>query len=315
LDGIAIAVAMRDILRVVSIDVKQKRMHTIQKREMQDKHVAITGPTAGIGRCAALALAGQGAELSLLCRNPDKANALAAEITAAGGAKPAIIIVDMASLRSVRAAAEALVASGRPLDVLLNNAGIINTSRRESSDGFEEMLAVNHLAPFLLTGMALPALQRSDCARIVNVASHAHAFVKGMGFEDMQARQSFRTFREYGRSKLANILFTRYLAQRLQGQAITVNCLHPGAVATSLGKNNGPLGGALTVLLKPFFRSPRKGAETSVYLSSSAEVSTVSGAYFVDCKEKAPRPWARDDDAAEQLWRYSEECTGISYML
>jgi NAD(P)-dependent dehydrogenase (short-subunit alcohol dehydrogenase family) len=280
---------------------------------MQGKYIAITGPTAGIGKCAALEFARRGATLTLFCRNPDKAQALQQDIIAAGGEPPAVILVDMASLDSVRQAAAEFMKTGKPLDVLLNNAGVINTNRRETVDGFEESLAVNHFAPFLLTGLLLPALQQAPAARIVNVASHAHTFVKDMGFEDMQAEKNYKTFREYGRSKLANILFTRSLAKRLENEDITVNCLHPGAVATSLGTNNGVVGKILTTALKPFFRTPDKGAETSIYLCCSDAASSVSGAYFANCKQASPKPWARDDEAAEQLWQYTQECVGFSY--
>jgi NAD(P)-dependent dehydrogenase (short-subunit alcohol dehydrogenase family) len=280
---------------------------------MQGRHVAITGPTAGIGRSTALELARRGASLTLLCRNPEKALGQQQDIIAAGGEPPVVIVMDMASLESVRRAASELVATERPLDVLVNNAGVINTRRRESADGFEETLAVNHFAPFLLTGLLLPALRRQPGARIVNVASNAHAFVRDMGWEDMQAARSYRTFREYGRSKLANILFTRSLARRLEGEKITVNCLHPGAVATSLGNNNGWLGKALPALLKPFFRSPEKGAETSIHLACSDEISGISGAYFVDCRTRRPKPWAEDDAAAERLWDYTEERVDFRY--
>ncbi|MBK6738643.1 MAG: SDR family oxidoreductase [Haliea sp.] len=281
---------------------------------MKGKHIAITGPTAGIGRTASLELARRGAQLTLLCRNPQKAAELQQEIIAAGGLAPAIVIMDMANLASVRAAGEALVAAGKPLDVLLNNAGVINVSRQETVDGFEETLAINHFAPFLLTGLLLPLLQQTPRARIVNVASDAHAFVKGMGFDDMQATRSYKTFREYGRSKLANILFTRRLAGLLQGQDITVNCLHPGAVATSLGtQNESIIARIVPYLLKPFFRSPLQGAQTSIYLCSSDEVATITGEYFVDSKVRKTKPWARDDAAAEQLWRYTEECLGYAF--
>jgi retinol dehydrogenase-12 len=281
---------------------------------MRGKHVAITGPTAGIGRTTSLELARRGAQLTLLCRSPQKAAALQQEIVAAGGLKPAIITMDMADLGSVRRAAEALLANGRSLDVLLNNAGVINTSRKQTVDGFEETLAVNHFAPFLLTGMLLPMLQATPGARIVNVASDAHAFVKGMGFEDMQATESYKTFREYGRSKLANILFTMSLAQRLRGQDVTVNCLHPGAVATSLGtQNSGFISKLLPLLLKPFFRSPEQGAQTSIYLCTSADVAGLSGEYFVNCKRAKPKPWARNAADAARLWAYTEKCVNFSY--
>tara|TARA_R110002110_G_scaffold409480_1_gene631836 strand:+ start:1065 stop:1922 length:858 start_codon:yes stop_codon:yes gene_type:complete len=281
---------------------------------LQSKHVLITGPTAGIGHTTALALAAQGANLTLLCRSPEKGAALAEEITAAGGAAPTVVEMDMASLASVRQAAEQCLAPGRPIDVLLNNAGVVNTSRKTTVDGFEETLAVNHFAPFLLTGLLLPAIQEVPGARIVNVASAAHAFVRDMGFADLHAEQGYKTFREYGRSKLANILFTRSLAQRLAEYPVTVNSLHPGAVSTSLGtQNGGVMSKILPLILKPFFRSPEKGAETSIYLCSSDEVAGVSGEYFVDCKPVRPKPWARDDEAAARLWRVTEESVGFQY--
>ena len=283
---------------------------------MLGKHVAITGPTAGIGRHTALELAARGAQLTLFCRNEQKADALQQDIVAVSGTSPRVIIMDMADLSSVRRAAGEFMALDSPLDVLLNNAGVINTTRRETVDGFEETLAVNHFAPFLLTGMLLPALQRAPSARIVNVASDAHRFVRDMGFEDMQAEKGYRTFREYGRSKLANILFTRSLARRLEAYDITVNCLHPGAVATSLGKNNtGRMSKLLPALLKPFFRSPEQGAEASIYLCCSEDVSDISGEYFSDCKVSKAKACARDDEAAEELWRYTEEHTGFRYPL
>ena len=166
------------------------------------KHIVITGPTAGIGRAAALSLAGQGAQLTLLCRNLDKGADLSKAIVSAGGLKPHLVQMDMASLDGVRRAATAVLDLGLPIDVLLNNAGLINSHRRETQDGFEETLAVNHFAPFLLTGLLLPAiLKAAPGARIVNVASGAHSFVKGMGFDDIQLERRYKTFEAYGRSK------------------------------------------------------------------------------------------------------------------
>lgn len=285
---------------------------------MKGKLVAITGPTAGIGRSTALELSRQGARLILLCRNAQKGNDLRDDIVAAGGVTPSVILLDMASLESVRKAATELLGLLAqlevPLDVLVNNAGIVNTTRRETVDGFEETLAVNHFAPFLLTGLLLPALEQAETARIVNVASAAHAFVRGMGFEDMQAQQNYKTFREYGRSKLANILFTRTLARRTQGHGITVNCLHPGAVASSLAtQNEGMTAKILPLLLKPFFLSPDRGAKTSIYLCTSDTVKGISGEYFAKCKAIPAKPWGRDDGAAERLWSLSEECVGFDY--
>jgi NAD(P)-dependent dehydrogenase (short-subunit alcohol dehydrogenase family) len=298
-----------------SISARVRRLdQAIAGETMQDKHIVITGPTAGIGRAASLDLAARGARLTLLCRNPEKGAALSAEIVAAGGLEPQLVQMEMADLSSVRRAAQELLDADRPVHVLLNNAGVVNTARRLSADGYEETLAVNHFAPFLLTGLLLPLLQRAEGARIVNVSSGAHAFVRGMGFDDMQAEKGFSTFTEYGRSKLANILFTRSLARRLGGQDITVNCLHPGAVATSLGtQNDGLISRLLPKLLKPFFRTPEKGASTSIYLCTSADVADVTGEYFVNSRRAKPKPWARDHEAAERLWAYTEACTGFHY--
>ncbi len=281
--------------------------------DLNGKHVVITGATAGIGHSSAVTLAGLGADLTLLSRNPAKAETLAKEIVDAGGTYPTLISMDMAVLDSVREAATQCLALNKPIDVLLNNAGVVNTSRVETVDGYEETMAVNHFAPFLLTGMLLPALKEAPAARIVNVASDAHSFVKNMGFDDFHAQKNYKTFREYGRSKLANILFTRTLAERLP-KTITVNCLHPGAVATSLGsQNEGVLSRILPALLKPFFRSPDRGAETSIYLCQSDDVNTVSGAYFSNRKKTKPKPWAEDDQAAEKLWELTEQSVNFTY--
>ena len=262
----------------------------------------------------ALRLAEAGASLTLLCRNPEKGANLQQDISALGCESPRVVVMDMASLPSVRQAAQEVLALGRPVDVLLNNAGVVNTRRRVTGDGFEETLAVNHLAPFLLTALLLPALREAPAARIVNVASAAHHFVRDMGFDDMQAEQRYRTFKVYGRSKLANILFTRELAQRLAGTGITVNALHPGAVATAIGTQDDGLAGKLIpMLLKPFFRTPEKGAETSLYLCTSKDVADTTGAYFYNCKAIEPKPWAKDAEAARRLWDYSEQAVGVRY--
>lgn len=283
---------------------------------LRGKHIVITGPTAGIGRESALSLAAEGADLTLLCRSPEKGYALADEIVARGGCTPRVVPLDMASLASVRQAAAECLALDRPVDILLNNAGAIYTRRQLTVDGFEETLAVNHFAPFLLTGLLLPAILRAPQARIVNVASGAHAFVRGMHFDDLHAERGYRMFREYGRSKLANILFTRELARRLAGSDITVNCLHPGAVSTSLGSQNGGIASrVMPLLLKPFFKSPEQGAETSLYLCTSDAVADTTGEYFVNCMPKRPKPWARDDEAAKRLWQFSEESVGFQYPL
>lgn len=278
------------------------------------KHVAITGCTSGIGRAATLALARQGASLTLFYRNKDKGDHLQREVVEAGGTAPTMVAMDMTDLSSVRAAAQTVADSERPIDVLLNNAGVVNVSRRETVDGFEETLAVNHFAPFLLTGLLLPQLQQASAARVVNVASDAYKFIRNMRFDDMQAERSYRVFREYGRSKLANVLFTRNLAQRLRGTSVTANSLHPGAVATALGKQNDGIAGKIVpLLLQPFFLSPEQGAATSLYLCCSDDVANTSGQYFARSKPVALKGLATDATVADRLWAYTEESVDFTY--
>lgn len=280
---------------------------------MRGKVCLITGATSGIGKVSSVALADQGASLALVARNKEKAEQLKQFIkTETGNEDVNLIIGDLAAQADIRRIAQTFIDSGKPLHVLLNNAGVINTKRVITVDGYEEMFAVNHLAYFLLTHLLLDRLKGNFPARIVNVASGAHAFYKsGINFEDINFEQEFSTMKVYGHSKLANILFTRQLAKKLEGSNVTVNCCHPGTVATGLGSNNGVLGKLVMLLLKPFFRSPERGAATSIYLATSPEVQG-SGGYYVDCKPARVKPWAEDDGAAEWLWEISLEMTGLT---
>ncbi len=278
------------------------------------KHVLVTGATAGIGEASALALAEQGAEVSILARNPDKGAAVLEQLQSrAPGQEHQLIIADFANLASVREAAAVLLEAGRPVDVLLNNAGIVNTKRRLSADGYEETFAVNHLAPFLLTGLLLPLVPKQS-GRIVTVSSGAHAFVKAMNFDDIHYENGYSTFTVYGQSKLANILFTLELAKRTAADSICCNSLHPGGVRTGLGTQNETwMSKWLPQLLAPFFKTPLQGAATSIYLASDEQGGQVTGEYFVNCKLKRPKPWALDAEAASKLWRVSEDMTDFNY--
>jgi NAD(P)-dependent dehydrogenase (short-subunit alcohol dehydrogenase family) len=221
-------------------------------------------------------------------------------------------LADLASVR--RGAAEILESTPR-LDVLVNNAGLVLSERSETVDGYEATFATNHLGPFLLTNLLLERITASGPARVVNVASTAHnAARKGMPFDDLQTTTHYRGMRVYGESKLANMLFTIELARRLQDSGVTANSLHPGTVRSGYG-GGGDARGFLAFGIKiasPFFLSSAKGARTSVYLASSPEVEGVSGQYFVKCKPRKPRRWAEDPDAAQRLWRVSEELVGLA---
>ena len=272
---------------------------------MEGRVCLITGATSGIGRATTLALASRGAELVLLCRDRAKGEETAAAARAAGAAKVDLLIADLSRQSEVRRAAAEFLASGRPLHVLINNAGVVNLQRTLTADGLEATFAVNHLAYFLLTTLLLDRLRASAPARIINVASDAHK-LSPLNFDDLQNGRSYSVMRVYGQSKLANILFTAELARRLEGSGVTANSLHPGAVSTGLGTNNGAWARGLIALLRPFFRSPDRGAETSVYLATSPAVADVSGVYFANSREKRPSAAAQDMDAARRLWAASE---------
>jgi NAD(P)-dependent dehydrogenase (short-subunit alcohol dehydrogenase family) len=266
----------------------------------------ITGPTSGIGRATALELARRGMSLVLLCRDAAKAKELSAEIARGGGAEPMVVLADLASQADIRRAAAEFLGTGRPLHLLINNAGVVNLKRTLTADGLETTFAVNHLAYFLLTSLLLDRLRESAPARIVNVASEAHKFAP-LDFDDLQNERRYRALRVYGQSKLANLLFTAELARRLADSGVTVNAVHPGAVATGLGKNNGVWARAVVGVLALFFRAPDDGAATSTYVATAPELEGVSGRYFANRREKRPSPAACDADAARRLWQVSEQ--------
>lgn len=275
------------------------------------KMCAITGPTSGIGEATALELARQGFGLLLICRDCAKGDELASRCRQQGANVVTVQQCDLSSLDSVRTAAAQILEDFDHIDVLINNAGLVNKQRSLSVDGHEMMFATNHLGPFLLTNLLLPLLEAAEQGRIVNVASGAHSFVKGINFDDMDFERGFSIFKVYGHSKLCNILFTRSLAERLEGSPVTVNSLHPGAVSTSLGAQNGRYVKLIYTVLGVFFRTPEKGARSSIYLATRPEGGTSNGKYFYDCRAIEPKSWARDDAAAERLWELSAHLTGL----
>jgi NAD(P)-dependent dehydrogenase (short-subunit alcohol dehydrogenase family) len=280
--------------------------------EMRGRTCVVTGATSGIGRAAARELARRGARVVVVARSREKGEAALEELRAVGEAEPELLLADLSSQAQIRRVAAEILERCPRIDVLLNNAGVVNLSRTETEDGLETVFAVNHLAYFLLTLLLLERLKETPGARVVNVASEAHRFGR-LDWDDLMSERSFRTMRTYGRSKLANILFTRELARRLEGSGVTVNCLHPGGVATGLGSNNAPwIQWLLMTLGRPFLRSPEKGAETAVHLAVSPEVEGVSGRYFADRRERRPSRDARDDAAARRLWELSERLTGLA---
>jgi NAD(P)-dependent dehydrogenase (short-subunit alcohol dehydrogenase family) len=279
---------------------------------MRGRVCIVTGASSGIGRATARELARRGATLRLVCRDAGRGEDARREIAAAGGGSDvALFLADLAVQADVRRVARELLDRCPAIHVLVNNAGVVNLRHTETADGVETVFAVNHLAYFLLTRLLLDRLRASAPARIVVVASEAHRW-GAIDFDDLGHRRRYRAMRVYGASKLANLLFTRALARRLEGTGVTVNAVHPGAVATRLGQNNGALATLLTRLLAPFFRTPERGAETPVFVATAPALAGVSGRYFANGREIRPSRAAEDDGAAERLWTVSERLTGLA---
>jgi len=279
---------------------------------MQGKVIVVTGATSGIGRIAAERLAGMGARIILVARDPARGEAtLAALRRMAPGAAHGLYLADLADLGRTRRLAAEIAAAEPRIDVLINNAGALFGARRVTAEGLELTFATNHMAYFLLTLGLAERLRAAAPARVVNTASNAHRGTR-LDFADLQSAGGYRGVEAYGRSKLANILFTSELARRWRGSGVTVNCLHPGFVATRFGNGSGGWISYGLRLAKLFAISPEKGAETIVHLAASPVVAEVSGAYFYQCRPAQPSAAAKDDAAAARLWRESERLAGLS---
>ena len=270
----------------------------------------VTGATSGIGQAAAAALARLGATVVIAGRDRDRTEAAAARIAAVSTAPPRVEIADLASLEQVRGLAARLAGLER-IDVLINNAGLVLGERRITPDGLEHVFAVNHLAPFLLTSLLLPKLTASGPARVVTVTSDAHSAAR-LDLSDPNLEHGWDSWRSYANSKLANILFTRELARRLDGTGVTASCAHPGVVRTGFGRESKPLLKLGITIARPFMASPERGADTIVYLASSPEVAGQTGGYYVKRQRREPSAAARDDTAARELWELSEKMTGLA---
>lgn len=274
---------------------------------MPDRTAIVTGATSGIGEATATALVRQGYAVAIVCRDAGRGEATRARIRAATGQDVAIHLADLGEQAQIRRVAGELLARHPRVHLLVNNAGLVNLKREMTVDGIEATFAVNHLGYFLFTALLLDRLKASAPARIVNVASDAHKFVRGINFDDPGFAEGYRAMKVYGHSKLANILFTRELARRLEGTGVTVNAVHPGAVATGLGKNNGVLASALVRVLGLFFRTPEQGAATSIYVATAPALGGVSGRYFANSREARVSRAAQDDAAARRLWDLSAQ--------
>jgi NAD(P)-dependent dehydrogenase (short-subunit alcohol dehydrogenase family) len=270
----------------------------------------VTGANRGIGRATAEGLAELGASLILVCRRVEDGREVSREIAAKGLPPPEVIGADLSSQAEIRRAASEIQSRFSRLHVLINNAGIIPRRREATADGLEMQFAVNHLSYFLLTNLLLPQLRAGSPSRIVNVSSGAHTHAT-LDFDDLQSERAYEPQDVYSRTKLANILFTYELARRLAGSGVTANSLTPGVVATRMladymgvprrGEGN-----------RTFGASPKKGAETSIYLAAAPEIAGITGKYF---ERKKPVPSSRasyDEAVARRLWDVSERLTGLA---
>jgi retinol dehydrogenase 12 len=280
----------------------------------------ITGANAGIGLETAVALASRPGTVVLACRDTARAEAAAATVRErTRNSDVRVVKLDLSDLSSVRDAASEITSRWDRLDVLVNNAGGMRNGRSLTAQGFETCFGVNHLAHFYLTNLLLDRLKASAPSRIVNVASTAHKMARtGMQWDDLQSEKSYKPFKVYGHSKLANVMFTRELARRLAGSGVTATCCHPGSVNSEFG-HDGEMGGILGWLnTSPIGHigriSPAKGAETQVYLAVSPECAQATGGYYIRKKLKKTSRFGADDTAAKRLWDESARlCTAAGF--
>ncbi len=284
---------------------------TSQSVSMQGKTVVVTGATRGIGFETTRGLAALGARVVMISRDARRTEEQAAVIrTATGNTAVETLQADLSVQADVRRVAGEILDRCPRIDVLVNNAGAVFSSRKETVDGLEMTFALNHMNYFLLTNLLLDRLKASAPARIVNVASAAHTMGK-IKFDDLQHARSYSGFSAYGDSKLMNILFTYELSRRLSGTGVTANCLHPGFVASGFGKNDSPLMKAGIALMRPFQISAVKGAQTSIYLASSPDVEGVTGKYFSNRRAVDSNKASYDIATAQRLWEETARIVGL----
>ena len=274
---------------------------------MNGKICLVTGATDGIGKISARVLAEKGAKVIIVGRNPEKSETVLAELKSSSGNENIdLLMADLAVMQEVYDLAEQVISHYDRLDILLNNAGGYFAKHELTSDGLERTFALNHMSYFLLTNKLMELLKSSAPARIVNVSSDAHYGVD-MDFENLNGEQEYKAWKAYQKSKLANVLFTYELLKKVPAD-ITVNCLHPGFVATNFGHNiGGFFGPVLKIAQRISAIDPEEGAKTSIFLCSAPEVKGVSGKYFYKCQPKTSSRESRNMDTGKRLWQISSD--------
>jgi NAD(P)-dependent dehydrogenase (short-subunit alcohol dehydrogenase family) len=276
---------------------------------LEGKRCVVTGANAGIGYEIASALARDGADVTLVCRNPDRGAAAVDAIRGAtGNPRVGLAVCDVGDLDAVRACCKTLSNGGSRIDVLVNNAGVWAPRRQLTAAGRELMLAINHLGPFLMTNLLVDRLAG---ARVVTTSSMGHAMAR-LDLDDLDASRRWSAMRQYAVTKLANILFTREFARRARDRGIVATCFHPGAVGSEFGQDDPGFMRFGMRLAKRFLRTPAQGADTGIWLATAPEAASLSGQYVVDRRVKTPRGQGTDDRLAAALWDVSASLVGLT---
>ena len=278
--------------------------------KLQNKTAIVTGANSGMGMATVRALSDMGAKVIMLCRSEKRGTEALEKLSSEKYRDLELILCDLGNYDSIRAFANIVRRGYDHIDILVNNAGFISLDRQETGEGLERQFGINHIGHFLLTMSLLDLM--GEGGRIVNVASGAHKTGK-IHFDDINLTKGFNVIKAYSQSKLANVLFTRELARRVKDRGITVNCCHPGAVATNIGidRETG-FGKTVTGLLKPFFQTPEQGARTAIFLASDDSVSEVTGEYFYKCRIAKSSKRSKDMELAKKLFEFSEELVGVT---
>ncbi|MBR6475132.1 MAG: SDR family oxidoreductase [Lachnospiraceae bacterium] len=272
---------------------------------LDGKIAIVTGANSGMGMATVEALSDKGATVIMLCRSEERGKEAIFKLTEKKERNLDLILCDLGDYESIRNFAKAVKEKYDHIDILVNNAGFISLDRQETKEGLERQFGINHIGHFLLTKELLELMGKGS--RIVNVASGAHKTGK-IHFDDINLTKGFNVIKAYSQSKLANVLFTRELARRVADRGITVNCCHPGAVATNIGidRDTG-FGKTITGLLKPFFQTPMEGARTAIFLASDKSVENITGGYFYKCKIAKSSKRSKSKKLAKKLFELSEK--------
>ena len=272
---------------------------------MDNKLAIVTGANSGMGMATVEALSDEGAKVIMLCRSEKRGKEALQKLSENKDRQIELMLCDLGDYASIRSFVSQVKEKNKKLDVLVNNAGFISLDRQETKEGLERQFGINHIGHFLLTTELVDIMDRGS--RIVNVASGAHKTGK-IHFDDINLTRGYNVIKGYSQSKLANVLFTRELARRLKDRGITVNCCHPGAVATNIGidRDTG-FGKTITSLLKPFFQTPAEGARTAIFLATDESVKDITGEYFYRCRIANSSRRSKDMELAKRLYEFSEQ--------